>query len=154
MKVCRTCNIAKLDEDFYPNYTSGGRKRQCKSCHNFQRRYNLISNMVSNAKQRAKRNNLEFDIDQEFIIELKSKQGNLCALSGWELDWDHTSSGKRICPFNRASLDRIDSQKGYTKDNVQLLADMVNRVKNSYDQDLFLEMCLQIASNHEKSKNS
>jgi hypothetical protein len=45
-----------------------------------------------------------------------------------------------------ASLDRIDSSKGYEIDNIQWVHVMVNMCKNKYPQDKFVEMCKAIAS--------
>ena len=42
------------------------------------------------------------------------------------------------------SLDRIDSSKGYTKDNVQWLHKDVNNLKMDFDQKEFLEWCKKI----------
>jgi hypothetical protein len=114
----------------------------------------MLSSMLSNARKRAKNKGWDFDLDKQFLIELRDKQDNKCALTGWPLDWDHTKSGKRVCPFNRASIDRIDSSGGYTKDNVQLLADMVNRVKSNYSQEQFIEMCSKVAERFHSPKNS
>lgn len=50
-----------------------------------------------------------------------------------------------------ASLDRIDSKKSYTVDNVQWVHKDVNWMKNKFDQDYFIEMCGRIAD-HQKEK--
>lgn len=39
------------------------------------------------------------------------------------------------------SVDRIDSSKGYTKDNVQLVCDIVNRMKLDLNMSKFVELC-------------
>jgi len=40
-----------------------------------------------------------------------------------------------------ASLDRVDSRKGYVVGNIQWVHSMVNMSKNKYPQDKFIEMC-------------
>lgn len=44
-----------------------------------------------------------------------------------------------------ASLDRIDSSKGYTKDNIQFVTMFANYAKNSFTHDEMIQCCVQIA---------
>lgn len=150
MKVCTKCGTQKPLDEFYSTYNSkypNAKKSYCICCHNEKRQYRVLENMVSRAKLRARKKNWAFDLDVEFVASLRDKQDNKCALSGRELDWEPTYEGKRLCPPYRASLDRIDSSKGYTKDNVQLVTDIVNRLKSAYPQDVFVQMCTDV-SNH------
>lgn len=61
-------------------------------------------------------------------------QLGLCALSGTKLSFKEKT----------ASLDRIDSSKGYDVDNIQWVHKDINRMKNAFDQDYFLAMCRRI----------
>ena len=47
-----------------------------------------------------------------------------------------------------ASLDRIDSKKGYTIDNVQWVYKKINMMKQNYDQKEFVNLCCLIAENY------
>lgn len=47
--------------------------------------------------------------------------------------------------FNLLTVDRIDSSKGYTKDNVVLCCWCVNRAKSVMPHDVFIEMCRRIS---------
>lgn len=60
-----------------------------------------------------------------------------CALTGWEINMDYGTG--------TASLDRIDSTKGYEKGNVQWVHTMVNMSKNKYTQCDFVKMCEAVA---------
>jgi hypothetical protein len=52
-----------------------------------------------------------------------------------------------------ASLDRIDNNKGYTKDNIQWLHKNINLMKHCFDQKYFIELCNLISEkNKEKEK--
>lgn len=42
---------------------------------------------------------------------------------------------------NIVSIDRIDSTKGYTKDNTQLVCDIVNRMKLDLPMNEFVILC-------------
>lgn len=86
----------------------------------------------------AKQRKLCIDITIEFIDDLFKKQNKKCALSGVEISLSRTSQ--------TASLDRIDSSKGYTEENVQWVHKQVNTMKMGYDQDEFIEFCRKIAA--------
>lgn len=102
----------------------------------------MLGNLIYRAKARAKVKNVIFNLTREDIVNLNKAQDGKCALTGWVLNWDWEFDGdKKTRPYDRVSLDRIEPTGGYTLDNVQLVCDMVNRAKNVYSQDLFIEMC-------------
>lgn len=80
-----------------------------------------INAMISRAKTRAGRKGLEFDITLDDIIIPAT-----CPVLGIPLKL--TGEGKR--EDHSPSLDRIDSSKGYTKDNVVVISWRANRIKN------------------------
>ena len=47
---------------------------------------------------------------------------------------------------NTASLDRIDSSKGYVEGNVQWVHKMINMSKQQYSQEEFIDMCKAVAN--------
>lgn len=145
---CTKCGESKSTDSFYYR-KDGYRIKQCKSCQNSLRAYyDLPGNMIWNAKARAKNKGWAFELKREDIFVMQRRQNNKCALTGWELDWEPAYSGKRRAPFRRVSIDRIDSSGGYTLDNVQLVCDGVNRIKSTYTQEIFIEMCRAIAQKH------
>lgn len=75
----------------------------------------------------------EFNLTQDDILKLKDKQNNRCAYSGRFLTWTPHSP-------NKASIDRIDSDKGYIPDNIQLTCFLVNQAKSNLTEEQFLEM--------------
>lgn len=50
-----------------------------------------------------------------------------------------------------ASLDRKDSLKGYTIDNIQWLHKDVNQMKRNYSEEYFINTCLKIAENYKNN---
>jgi len=74
------------------------------------------------------------------------KQDSKCALSGMPIEFV-TVNRRRDRSKQTASLDRIDSEGDYTIDNVQWVHKDVNRMKNVFDNDYFIEICKKIASN-------
>lgn len=93
----------------------------------------------SSIKNRAKKKNLEFNITKEFCWNLYLKQNKQCALT--KLPITMKQSRRTNEPDMTASLDRIDSNKGYTEDNVQWVHKVINRMKNGLNQDEFVKMC-------------
>lgn len=91
-------------------------------------------------KCRANKLKIEFDITIEQLWEIFLKQNRLCALTGLPLNFS-TYRQRRKGNEQTASIDRIDSNKGYTIDNVQWVHKDINRMKNSYDQKYFLQIC-------------
>ncbi len=47
-----------------------------------------------------------------------------------------------------ASLDRIDSTKGYTLDNIQWIHKDLNKMKMNFANDYFIKTCKLVAENN------
>lgn len=65
------------------------------------------------------------DIAWEFLLDLWNKQNGLCSITNKPMD---IIKGNGRNP-NSPSLDRIDSSKGYSEDNVRWVCDAVNMMK-------------------------
>lgn len=100
--------------------------------------YQRLKNCVTRSKLRKKWQN---DLDDEFLHSIWEKQDGKCALTGRELTYEANH------PFT-ASIDRIDSSKGYLRDNVQLVGKVINIMKSDLPQDDFIEICKVIARKH------
>lgn len=90
-------------------------------------------------KQKS-RSKIAVEIDKEFAWRLFKRQKGLCALTGLQLAI-HNKHNK-----NTASLDRIDSNKGYVKRNVQWVHKDINMMKRTYTQEYFIKMCRLVAT--------
>ena len=88
-------------------------------------------------KRSAKKRGIEFRIKIEDIWDRLEKQGRKCALTGLSL---LLNSNGRLYDGN-ASLDRIDSTKGYTVDNIQWVHKRINQMKMDMTEVEFLEFC-------------
>ena len=97
----------------------------------------------SNVRRAAMKRNIVFDITPEYAWNLFLKQDQKCVLSGLSINF-----GKNSKSINTASLDRINSSKGYTIDNVQWVHKDINIMKNSYSQEYFIEMCKKVVNQH------
>lgn len=85
---------------------------------------------------------LELKISIEDIWELFLNQNRKCALTGMTL-----------CMQETASLDRIDSKKGYIKNNIQWVHKDINYIKMDLDEKRFIELCKMVAT-HDKIPNA
>ena len=82
-------------------------------------------------KVRAKEKNYAFDLTADFLQELFDTTNGKCQQTG--LDFDMTLGTKKNRNPLRPSVDRIDSSKGYTKDNVRVVLTLVNIAKSDFD---------------------
>lgn len=48
-------------------------------------------------------------------------------------------------PFNGASLDRIDSNKGYIEGNVQFICMGLNFMKNNWPEEYFIKNLIEVS---------
>lgn len=119
-------------------------KQPCKTCSNIN---NHPSGMVGSVRlawynsfyKSALTRGYIWELTPEFIDAMYDEQDGQCAYSGLPIGW---SSAK----WNHtASIDRIDNDKGYTEDNVQLVHKDVNMMRGSLDDQRFKELCALIA---------
>ena len=119
------------------NYKPGGKWRQYQldyrnkpsskeRAHNRNQakyRNNPVDSMFRNAKARARRRGLTFTITKEDIVIPE-----LCPYLGVRLI-PGTYAERKI--GSAPTLDRIDSDGGYTKDNIEVISDLANRMKHN-----------------------
>jgi hypothetical protein len=94
-------------------------------------------------KDSASKRNINFDITIEEAWNLFQQQEGFCALSGLEI-----RMGVKAREYGTASLDRIDSNLGYTKDNIQWVHKNINTMKMDLPQQEFILLCEKIYKNH------
>jgi hypothetical protein len=75
----------------------------------------------------------------EDLQSVWAKSGGKCALTGIDIELPTLSTGfaRTQISFRCASLDRKDSFKEYSLDNIQFVSRMANYAKNSYSEDDF-----------------
>lgn len=92
------------------------------------------SKMLRSAKNRAKKSNLNYELDKEWLIEkLKNEK---CEMSGIKFSFEKPYKGYQYNPYS-PSIDRHDPKKGYTKANSRVVITAYNIAKNQWNQKHF-----------------
>lgn len=129
--------------------TCGGIHHRTASEHYKWNGYGEISGRyICDIKKHAKQRCVPFTITKKEMWEQFLKQNKSCALTGWPISF---CSGKDKYDTT-ASLDRIDSTKGYIKENIQWVHKDINWFKRDYPQDEFLKLCAAITNHTSKNK--
>lgn len=94
-------------------------------------------------QKNALRRNIEWSVTMEHLQAQYDRQQGCCALTGVPLTLliKTKDTGKTT-----ASLDRIDSSKGYTVDNVQWVHKDINFMKQDLPESRFIELCRLVAT--------
>jgi hypothetical protein len=85
----------------------------------------------------AERRSLVFNITIEQAWDIYLKQNKRCALSGTLIVFSKPDEGR----IQTASLDRIDSSKGYILENVQWVHKVLNKMKGKLSDNQFKFWC-------------
>lgn len=111
------------------SYSKENAKHLQKQCSNRKDEYTPYKELLRRTKQRANRTN---NLDLPFIKEMWERQNGKCCILGHDLVLPQYNS--KVKNHNTlASIDRIDSKKGYTKDNVRIVCASINYAKNRFD---------------------
>lgn len=148
--------ICKCDCGNEKSFTSRGlRHYYIKSCGCLQREigknnknwkgYEEISGTYwKNLLYGAKKRDLNITVSIQDIWKQFLEQKKKCALTGLDLTFNKRANDTT----GNASLDRIDSSKGYVKGNIQWIDKRVNQMKNNFSLQEFLFLCKLITQNN------
>jgi len=140
---CGNCGRELPRDSFHKDSScSKGHHSICKECRSSDK--NIIGNLVSNARYRSKKFDREFNLTKEYVKNLREEQNNKCALTGREMTSDPENRGN----INMISIDRIHSDRGYTKENIQLVCTFANRMKGSKTNEEFIKLCKDVISHN------
>lgn len=97
--------------------------------------------LFKRSASRARKADMSYNLDQEYIESLIKKQDNKCYYSGIEFGDNFNNK------WNYPTIDRIDSSKGYEKGNVCICTYIVNTMKNNLTIDQFKDIITKIYNN-------
>jgi hypothetical protein len=95
--------------------------------------------MLGAAKSRAKKKGLDYSLDKAWLLARLTPMK--CELTGLDLrmlDDEHHGRQAPLAP----SIDRIDSAKGYTKDNCRVVCWAINCGMSSFGEETYKMIAL------------
>jgi len=135
---CKTCSKQSRDDYYLKNKEKirekhlewrANNKDYIASQRVIKKEEDPRKSILYSAKYRATQRGLPFNLELEDIVIPE-----YCPVLNIKLDFFHTSQN-RTSP----SLDRIDSSRGYTKDNIQVISWLANTMKtNASKEELVL----------------
>ncbi len=150
--ICQELNIKSKTVIFrlLKKYNIPPNSKEGRPNRNTQKFGDIHQSYIYLLKNRAKNKNLNFNLTGEYLWELFKKQDKKCALSGIELHFPK-AWGTKSKTLITASLDRIDSNKGYIIGNVQWVHKTINTMKMNLTDDEFIKFCKQVVKNYDRN---
>lgn len=109
----------------------------------------ITGSYFSTIKDNARKRNLEFKITIKYLWNLFLKQDRKCRFTDIELTFvKRWAKGQNTA--QTASLDRIDSSKGYIEGNVQWVHKEINRMKLDRTDEEFINWCCLVKDKNVK----
>jgi hypothetical protein len=105
------------------------------------------SKVITRIQQSGRQRGLIVALTKDDLIGLYLQQDGRCALTGLDMDWrakGYSVRGGRA--MTAPSVDRIDSHGNYTLDNVHLVMNVINVMKNDLATDQFVMLCEQVSA--------
>jgi len=135
---CKKCILSTPNTRYY--LMNEDEKNDYKDKLKVWRGDNLIRVRVSGAKHRAVRKGIIFDITDDDIIDKLNEQDNKCYISKVPLSFNEND-------WYGMSLDRLDSNIGYTKENTIIVTKFVNISKNNLSLDEYIRLMKEVCDN-------
>lgn len=136
---CNSCS-RRVKHPNHPKNRIGNKSHNWKGTHDIPlRQYTMVC-------ERAKRTKKELNITIEDLQSQWTKQTGKCVYTGRALLFNSKAfkTQKATKDFHFASLDRIDSSKGYIVDNIQWVCQSVNIAKQRLSHSEFLRLISDI----------
>jgi len=151
--LCRcNCNNPKTSNLIINGANLRNGNTKCCGCTKFLRReknkswkgYGEIPGQYyCKIKHGALGRHLTVAVSLQYLWELFLKQNRRCAITGQILEFSKYYKDDALAT---ASLDRIDSSKGYIEGNVQWVHKNVNMAKKSLSDVDFIKLCITVAN--------
>ena len=143
-KRCRQCGKKKSLSRFHADQKGRhGVRGSCRKCENARKRESYRANIsneerkahkiLNAARQRARKRGADFSIAIEDVMP----QIHLGACSVTGIPFNYESPGHGIRNPYGPSIDRIDSSKGYTPDNIRIVIFALNLMLADFGDEVF-----------------
>lgn len=144
LKKCPGCKEIQFVGNFYErkkekrSYVDGlgvCRVSRCKSCAaQFYQKLDHRKKLLNNARKRAKSKGVPFELAPEDIV-IPSQ----CPVLGTAMD--SSSQAASMVNSTAPSIDRLEPERGYTKDNIRIISARANSLKSNATP----EECIAVA---------
>lgn len=155
-KRCSDCKAVKPAEEFH-NHKIGylGKSSTCKVCacikskkyfrsgrglettkNNRMTPSGRSAQLFRSVKLRAKKLGYDFDLDRDWILSRISKG---CEVTGMRFVLTGFKGSKTIRHPMSPSIDRIDTNRGYTKDNCRMVTLIFNTARSDWGDEVVIE---------------
>jgi hypothetical protein len=135
---CKKC-VLSISKGSYNSLTNDDKKRYVET----QKMWisnNILHFRVESAKHRSLKDGISFELTDDIIKEKILQQGGVCYISKQPLSYQQNN-------WNTLSLDRLDSNLGYTIENTVVVTKFVNISKNNLPLDEYLKMIRLVCDN-------
>lgn len=156
LKCCK-CHVIKDVIEFYAERSSStGLQSCCKTCSKekiYESQSKLIgylTKIYNNLQIQSKKNKEIFEITKEDIIEIYNSQNKKCALSDEMLTYysgPALTNNKYEYKYNLTISKKV-LNRGYIKDNIQLVGYDIYKMKHNLDNNEFIRLCKLIIKNN------
>lgn len=140
VKILKINNVEIRNEEYYKKRGLGLRSTGYK---------NITGTFWGHYVRGARSRNLDFKIDKTYAWSIFLSQKGICALTGEKLFFDNDVGNRN---GGNASIDRIDSSKGYIEGNIQWVCKKINIMKMQLNNEQFVNLCGKV-HNYMKDKN-
>lgn len=106
---------------------------------------------LKSIKCHAKKINKRVDLSLEDLRDKWNEQGGICPFTKWRLINQPSANWRKLLPLtpDRGSVDRVDSNEHYTKDNIRFVSVMIQWAKNSFTDAQLHQFCKAIRENYD-----
>lgn len=136
-KRCTICTREMLLDQFYQNGPHLG--SWCKECTRKRARQS-VEQVLRGAWLDGVKKKAGSTLTMEEVMERYHRQEGLCFYTGRILTYAEAG-----CPYS-VSIDRIDSSKPYTKDNIVICGADINYMKGDSPSEFFIQQCREVAA--------
>lgn len=105
----------------------------------------MFGTALKNARKRASKRGMPFNISRDYIVELFKAQSGKCYYSGIDINVVKKDPKMTIDPF-KMTLDCIDPKKGYVEENVVWCAYCINSMKQKMTRSDLIKVCKAVVS--------
>ncbi|MEM1040838.1 MAG: hypothetical protein AAGI12_15360 [Pseudomonadota bacterium] len=108
-----------------------------------------LKKALTRSRKRAESKSMAHDLTIEWLVKTAKKQGNACSITKIPFLLEDAKA-KTLDPYS-PSIDRIDSAKGYTKDNVRLVLFAVNVMFWDWGEETAAKVASAFCANRKKT---